>query len=70
MTRVLLKIIRFYQRCISPAFPARCRFFPTCSQYAYEAVAKYGVWKGGRLALRRLIRCNPFYKGDYFDPVP
>ena len=70
MTRVLLKIIRFYQRCISPAFPVRCRFFPTCSQYAYEAVAKYGVWKGGRLALRRLIRCNPFYKGDYFDPVP
>ena len=70
MTRVLLKIIRFYQRCISPAFPARCRFSPTCSQYAYEAVAKYGVWKGGRLALRRLIRCNPFYKGDYFDPVP
>ncbi len=70
MKRVLLKIIRFYQRCISPAFPARCRFSPTCSQYAYEAVAKYGVWKGGRLALRRLIRCNPFYKGDYFDPVP
>ena len=70
MKRVLLKIIRFYQRCISPAFPARCRFSPTCSQYAYEAVAKYGVWKGGRLALRRLTRCNPFYKGDYFDPVP
>ena len=70
MTRVLLKIIRFYQRCISPAFPARCRFSPTCSQNAYEAVEKYGAWKGGRLALRRLIRCNPFYKGDYFDPVP
>ncbi len=70
MKRVLLKLIRFYQRCISPAFPARCRFSPTCSQYAYEAVAKYGAWKGGRLALRRLIRCNPFYKGDYFDPVP
>lgn len=70
MKRVLLKLIRFYQRCISPAFPARCRFSPTCSQYAYEAVAKYGAWKGGSLALRRLIRCNPFYKGDYFDPVP
>ena len=70
MKRVLLKLIRFYQRCISPAFPARCRFSPTCSQYAYEAVAKYGAWKGGCLALRRLIRCNPFYKGDYFDPVP
>ena len=70
MKRVLLKLIRFYQRCISPAFSARCRFSPTCSQYAYEAVAKYGAWKGGRLALRRLIRCNPFYKRDYFDPVP
>ena len=69
MTRVLLKIIRFYQRCISPAFPARCRFSPTCSQYAYEAVAKYGAWKGGWLAFKRILRCNPFHKGGY-DPVP
>ena len=70
MKRLLLKLIRFYQRYISPAFPARCRFSPTCSRYAYEAIAKYGALKGGWLALRRLLRCHPFYKGNYFDPVP
>lgn len=65
----LLVMIRFYQRCISPHFPGRCRFMPTCSQYAYEAVAKYGVVKGGFLSLKRLLKCNPFFKGGY-DPVP
>ena len=70
MKRLLLKLIRFYQRYISPAFPARCRFSPTCSRYAYEAIAKYGALKGGWLALRRLLRCHPFYKGDFYDPVP
>ncbi len=70
MKRVLLAIIRFYQKQISPAFPPRCRFSPTCSQYALEAIGKYGAWKGGWLAFRRLLRCQPFYKGDYFDPVP
>ena len=66
----LLSCIRFYQRHISPCFPARCRFRPTCSQYAYEAITKYGVFKGGRLALCRLLRCHPFHHGDPFDPVP
>ena len=70
MTRVFLWLIRFYQRSISPAFPPRCRFSPTCSQYALEAIERYGVWRGGWLACKRLLRCNPFYKGDYFDPVP
>lgn len=70
MKRLILALIRFYQRCISPAFPPRCRFTPTCSQYAVEAVSKYGAMKGSWLALRRLLRCNPFYKGDYYDPVP
>ena len=70
MKRVLLVLIRFYQKQISPAFPSRCRFSPTCSQYALEAIEKYGAWKGGYLAFRRLLRCQPFYKGDYFDPVP
>lgn len=70
MKRVFLWLIRFYQRSISPAFPPRCRFSPTCSQYALEAIERYGVWKGGWLACKRLLRCNPFYKGDYFDPVP
>ena len=70
MKRLLLSLIRFYQCCISPAFPARCRFSPTCSAYAYEAVCRYGALKGGYLALRRLLRCHPFYKGDWYDPVP
>ena len=70
MKKILLSFIRFYQRHISPAFPARCRFSPTCSRYAYEAITKYGALKGGWLALRRLLRCHPFYKGDIFDPVP
>ena len=70
MKRVLLVLIRFYQKRISPAFPSRCRFSPTCSQYALEAIEKYGPWKGGWLAFRRFLRCQPFYKGDYFDPVP
>ena len=70
MKRVFLILIRFYQTAVSPYFPARCRFRPTCSAYAYEAVSKYGVFKGGFLALRRFLRCHPFYKGDFFDPVP
>lgn len=70
MKRVLLALIRFYQKYISPAFPPRCRFSPTCSQYAFEAIEKYGPWKGGWLAMRRLLRCHPFYKGDSYDPVP
>lgn len=70
MKRVFLSLIRFYQRYISPAFPARCRFHPTCSAYAYEAITKYGAFKGGYLALRRFLRCQPFYKGDWYDPVP
>jgi putative membrane protein insertion efficiency factor len=70
MKRIFLSLIRFYQKAISPHFPGCCRFRPTCSAYAYEAITKYGAWKGGYLALRRLLRCHPFYKGDPFDPVP
>ena len=70
MKRLFLGLIRFYQRFISPAFPARCRFSPTCSAYAYQAINKYGAFKGGYLALRRFLRCHPFYKGDWYDPVP
>ena len=69
MKRILLAIIRFYQRSISPNTPPKCRFTPTCSAYAYEAITKYGALKGGWLAFRRLLRCNPFYKGDLYDPV-
>ena len=70
MKTILLALIRFYQRNISPFFPARCRFRPTGSAYAMEAIGKYGAWKGGILALKRFLRCNPFYKGDIYDPVP
>ena len=66
---MLLGLIRFYQRAISPYFPPCCRYTPTCSQYALEAVKKYGPFKGGYLALRRILRCNPFHPGGY-DPVP
>ena len=70
MKRLLIGAIRFYQRYISPCFPARCRFTPTCSAYALEAIQKYGAFRGLCLAMKRLLRCHPFYKGDYYDPVP
>ena len=70
MKTFLLSLIRFYQRSISPFFPARCRFRPTCSAYACEAIQKYGAVKGGWLALRRFLRCHPFSKRDWYDPVP
>ena len=62
-------MICFYQRHISPHRPSSCRFVPTCSQYAQEAIQKYGALKGSWLAFKRLLRCNPFYKGDLYDPV-
>ena len=70
MKKLLIKLIRFYQRCISPYKPACCRFTPTCSAYALEAIHKYGALIGSFLALKRILRCNPFYKGDTHDPVP
>jgi len=70
MKKLLLKMISFYKRNISPATPPSCRFTPTCSTYAYEAINKYGAIKGGWLAIKRLCRCHPFYKGDFYDPVP
>ena len=71
MKRSLIFIIHLYQKFISPLKGRpTCIYTPTCSQYALEAITKYGAVKGGWLALKRLLRCNPFYKGDYFDPVP
>lgn len=70
MKKLFLILIRFYQTSISPLFPPRCRFTPTCSQYAFEAIEKYGALKGGWLAFKRLLRCNPFNKGNPYDPVP
>ena len=70
MKTVLLALIRFYRKCISPYTPPSCRFSPTCSQYGLEAIEKYGALKGGWLTVKRLCRCHPFYKGDWYDPVP
>ena len=70
MKKLLLSLIVFYRRHISPNTPPSCRFRPTCSAYAYEAINKYGAVKGGWLALKRLCKCHPFYKGDPYDPVP
>ena len=71
MKRVLLALVRFYRKKISPLRPSCCRFIPTCSQYALEAIEKYGALKGGWLTCRRLRRCHPFYRGGkIYDPVP
>jgi len=69
MTRLLLVLIRAYQRFISPYTPPSCRFSPSCSSYAAEAIARHGPWRGARLAVRRLLRCHPWNPGGY-DPVP
>lgn len=69
MSRWMLRAIRFYQRHISAHTPASCRFVPTCSQYAYVAIQRYGALKGGWMGFKRILRCNPFNKGGY-DPVP
>lgn len=72
MKTLLLGLIRGYRRYLSPMSPPTCRFIPTCSAYALEAVEKYGAWRGGLLALRRLLRCHPFHRQKSFeyDPVP
>lgn len=67
--RMMLAMLRFYKRNISPMLPPCCRFEPTCSVYAMQAIEKYGALKGGWLALKRILRCNPFHPGGY-DPVP
>ncbi len=72
MKHILLAMIRFYRRSISPHRAPCCRFRPTCSEYAMQAIEKYGALKGGWLALRRICCCHPFYHGKrgVYDPVP
>lgn len=72
MKKLLISAIKFYQRRISPLTPPSCRFIPTCSEYAVEALEKYGAAKGSWLALKRIAKCHPFHRGDhdYYDPVP
>ena len=69
MKTVFVTLICAYQKIISPILPKACRFYPTCSQYAIEALEKYGMVKGSLLTIWRILRCNPFCKGGY-DPVP
>ena len=69
MKKIIIGLIRFYQKFISPLFPPTCRFYPTCSEYTVQAVERFGVVKGLYLGLRRVLRCNPLNEGGY-DPVP
>lgn len=69
MRRGVLAALRFYKAHISPGLPPACRYIPTCSEYAIEAVERYGAWRGSIMAIRRVISCNPFARGGY-DPVP
>ncbi len=69
MKFVSLTLIRLYQNTLSRVLPPTCRFYPSCSQYTYEAIAKYGFVRGGWLGIKRLARCHPFNPGGY-DPVP
>ena len=69
IAKAMIWMIRWYQRSISPSLGANCKYLPTCSQYAVEAIAKYGALKGGLMAAWRILRCNPFSRGGY-DPVP
>jgi len=68
MKNILIRSIKLYQRFISPLFPNSCRFYPTCSNYAILAIDKYGIVKGSLLAIKRIIKCNPFHPGGY-DPL-
>ncbi len=69
MKAIALWLLRFYQIAISPRLPPACRFTPTCSEYTYEAIQRYGFLRGGWLGIKRVTRCNPFNPGGY-DPVP
>ena len=67
--KALIGLVHFYQQAVSPYTPPSCRYIPTCSEYAVQAIEKYGAARGSYLAARRILRCNPFHKGGY-DPVP
>jgi hypothetical protein len=69
MRRLLLALLTLYQRAVSPYLPSACRYTPTCSRYSYQAIERYGLWKGSWLTLKRLARCHPL-GGKGYDPVP
>ncbi len=70
MQRLLCSLVRFYQLAISPLKPRCCRFEPSCSEYAIQAISRHGVIRGLGLATWRILRCHPFYRGNLYDPVP
>lgn len=69
MKAILLFLLRSYQNTISQALPSTCRFVPSCSEYAYQAIERYGILQGSWMAIKRIARCHPFHPGGY-DPVP
>ncbi|MBS0017218.1 MAG: membrane protein insertion efficiency factor YidD [Arthrospira sp. PLM2.Bin9] len=69
MKRILIGLIRGYKSLISPVLPPACRFYPTCSEYAMEAIDRFGIFRGGWMAIARILRCHPLHPGGY-DPVP
>ncbi len=69
MKKIAMALIRLYQNTLSRALPSACRFYPSCSQYTYEAIARYGFLRGGWMGVKRIARCHPFNPGGY-DPVP
>jgi putative membrane protein insertion efficiency factor len=70
MKYIGLALIRIYQHTFSLLMPSSCRFEPSCSRYGYEAIDRYGLVRGGWMTMKRIGRCNPFYKGELYDPVP
>lgn len=70
MSKLLIILIKFYRKYISPNTQPRCRFSPTCSAYALESYEKFGFFLGTYLTVKRLLKCHPFYRGEYFDNVP
>ncbi len=70
MSKIAIYLIKFYRKYISPGLQPRCRFSPTCSSYALESYQKFGFFLGTYLTVKRLLKCHPFYRGEYFDNVP
>ena len=70
MKYIALGLIRLYQHTLSVVLPSSCRFTPSCSHYGYEAIQRFGFFRGGWLTIKRIGRCQPFYNGDPYDPVP
>lgn len=69
MNKIIINLVIFYQKFISPLKPASCRFYPSCSEYTIQAIKKHGFYKGSFLAIKRVLKCHPFHEGGY-DPVP